>query len=98
MTVCVWVSNLPNETSEADIQALFSQYAAVQGVRLFSGEPFWTTGPLKPPRETDRAVRKSTPCSGELLPWQVKQYVDRIGRTSFSNNGTPSAAGAAAGR
>ena len=40
MTVCVCVSNLPNETSEADIQALFSQYAVVQGVRLFSGEPY----------------------------------------------------------
>jgi hypothetical protein len=40
MTVCVCVSNLPNETSEADIQALFSQYAEVQGVRLFSGEPY----------------------------------------------------------
>jgi hypothetical protein len=40
MTVCVCVSNLPNETSEADIRALFSQYATVQGVRLFSGEPY----------------------------------------------------------
>jgi hypothetical protein len=40
MTVCVCVSNLPNEASEADIQALFSQYAAVKGVRLFSGEPY----------------------------------------------------------
>jgi hypothetical protein len=40
MTVCVCVSNLSNETSEADIQALFSQYATVQGVRLFSGEPY----------------------------------------------------------
>jgi hypothetical protein len=39
-TVCVCVSNLSNETSEADIRALFSQYAAVRGVRLFSGEPY----------------------------------------------------------
>ena len=36
-TVCV--ANLPDETSEEDIRALFSPYGAVQRVRLFSGEP-----------------------------------------------------------
>jgi hypothetical protein len=39
-TVSVCVSNLPNETSEADMRALFSQYASVGRVRLFSGEPY----------------------------------------------------------
>jgi RNA recognition motif-containing protein len=33
------VANLPNATTEDDIRALFSQYGAVQRVRLFSGEP-----------------------------------------------------------
>lgn len=39
-TVCVCVSNLPDETCEADIKSLFAPYAAIQGVRLFSGESF----------------------------------------------------------
>jgi hypothetical protein len=39
-SVSVCVSNLPNETSEAELQALFSQYAAVWKIRLFSGEPY----------------------------------------------------------
>ncbi len=36
-TVCV--ANLPNETSEADIRALFSQYGTAQEVQLFWVEP-----------------------------------------------------------
>jgi hypothetical protein len=37
-TVCI--ANLPAAASEADIRTLFSQYGAVQEVRLFSGEPY----------------------------------------------------------
>ena len=37
-TATVCVTNLPNATTEDDIRALFSQYGAVQRVRLFSGE------------------------------------------------------------
>jgi RNA recognition motif-containing protein len=35
-TVCV--TNLPNDTTEADVRALFSDYGAVRQVRLFTGE------------------------------------------------------------
>lgn len=38
-TATIRVANLPNETSEADLRALFSQCCSVQRVRLFSGEP-----------------------------------------------------------
>ena len=37
-TATVCVANLPNATTEDDIRTLFSQYGAVQRVRLFSGE------------------------------------------------------------
>lgn len=33
------VANLPNTTSEADLRALFAQYATVRRVELFSAEP-----------------------------------------------------------
>jgi len=38
--VSVCVSNLPNEVSEAEIRALFSQYAPVRALKRFSGEPY----------------------------------------------------------
>ena len=38
-TATVCIVNLPNGTSEADIQGLVSQYGAGQRVQLFSGEP-----------------------------------------------------------
>jgi len=36
----VFVTNLPNETSEADLRELFSEYGSIQRVRLFSAEPY----------------------------------------------------------
>ena len=36
-TVCV--NNFPNETSEADIRDLFSEYGSIQQVKLFTAEP-----------------------------------------------------------
>jgi len=39
-TVSVCVSNLPNEASEVEIRALFSQYAPVRALKRFSGEPY----------------------------------------------------------
>jgi hypothetical protein len=36
-TVCV--ANFPNETSEADIRELFSEYGSIQRVSLFSADP-----------------------------------------------------------
>lgn len=39
-TATICVANLPNETSEADIRALFAEYGAAQRVRLFSGESY----------------------------------------------------------
>ena len=38
-TTTVCVSNLPNETSEADLRELFSKYGAVKRIQLFAGEP-----------------------------------------------------------
>ena len=37
-TVCV--TNLPNETSEADLRELFAEYGSIQRVRLLSAEPY----------------------------------------------------------
>jgi hypothetical protein len=39
-TVSVCVSNLPNETSDAEIRTLFSQYASILALKRFSGEPY----------------------------------------------------------
>lgn len=36
----VCVTNLPNETSEADIRELFSQFGSIQRVTLFLAEPY----------------------------------------------------------
>ncbi len=52
--------------------------------RLSAGLPLTMTGPLWLRRRAPAAVRSSRPSVGELWPWQVKQYLVKIGRTSCS--------------
>lgn len=67
-TVTIRVANLPNETTDSDVRALFSPYGAVAGIRLFSGEAnrrYERFGYLEIGH--DRAERAVTEMDGKLF-------------------------------